>query len=59
MTSLRIGHAGLPVRNLEEEIHFLELLGATVTSIDRLARGRVAFSSTILTESALKSSLNR
>ena len=31
------------VRNLEEEIAFLEILGAEVTSIDRLGRGRVAF----------------
>ena len=43
MKRLKIGHVGLHVRNLEEEIKFLELLGAEVTSIDRLGRGRVAF----------------
>ena len=43
MSQLRIGHVGLHVRNLEEEIAFFEMLGAEVTSIDRLPRGRVAF----------------
>ncbi len=43
MSHLRIGHVGLHVRNLEEEIAFFEMLGAEVTSIDRLPRGRVAF----------------
>lgn len=43
MTPLRMGHLGLHVRNLEEEIEFLELLGAEVTSIDKMGRGRIAF----------------
>lgn len=43
MTSLQIAHVGLHVRDLEEEISFLKLLGAEVTSIDELPRGRVAF----------------
>ena len=43
MSQLKIGHVGLHVRNLEEEIAFFEMLGAEVTSIDRLPRGRVAF----------------
>ena len=43
MTPLRMGHLGLHVRNLEEEIAFLELLGAEVTSIDKMGRGRIAF----------------
>lgn len=43
MTSLQIAHVGLHVRDLEEEISFLKLLGAEVTSIDKLPRGRVAF----------------
>ena len=43
MTRLMIGHVGLHVRNLEEEIEFFKMLGAEVTSIDRLGRGRVAF----------------
>ncbi len=43
MNRLMIGHVGLHVRNLEEEIEFLELIGCEVTSIDRLPRGRVAF----------------
>lgn len=38
-----IGHVGLHVRNLEEEIEFLEILGAEVTGIDAMPRGRVAF----------------
>ncbi len=38
-----IGHVGLHVRNLEEEIEFLKLLGAEVTSTDATPRGRVAF----------------
>ena len=43
MSHLKIGHVGLHVRNLEEEIAFFEMLGAELTSIDRLPRGRVAF----------------
>ncbi len=43
MTKLKMGHLGLHVRNLEEEIEFLELLGAEVTSIDTMSRGRIAF----------------
>lgn len=44
MTRLTIGHVGLHVRNLEEEIAFLELIGGEVTSTDRMKRGtRVAF----------------
>ncbi len=43
MSRLKMGHIGLHVRNLEEEIEFLDLLGAEVTSIDALQRGRVAF----------------
>lgn len=43
MNRLTIGHVGLHVRNLEEEIEFLELLGCELTSIDKMARGRVAF----------------
>jgi catechol 2,3-dioxygenase-like lactoylglutathione lyase family enzyme len=43
VTQLKIGHVGLHVRNLEEEIAFFEMLGAELTSIDRLPRGRVAF----------------
>lgn len=38
-----IGHVGLHVRNLDEEIAFLEMLGASVTSMDAMPRGRVAF----------------
>lgn len=38
-----IGHVGLHVRNLDEEIGFLEILGAEVTSSDTTPRGRVAF----------------
>lgn len=40
---LFIGHVGLHVRNIEEELVFLEILGAELTSIDRTPRGRVAF----------------
>ncbi len=43
MEKLKMGHLGLHVRNLEEEIEFLELLGAEVTSIDTMSRGRIAF----------------
>ncbi len=43
MSRLKIGHIGLHVRNIEEELEFLDLLGAEVTSIDKLKRGRVAF----------------
>lgn len=38
-----IGHVGLHVRNLDEEIEFLQLLGAEVTSRDVTPRGRIAF----------------
>ena len=43
MTRLRIGHVGLHVRNIEEEVEFLELIGAEVTCVDRTPRGRLAF----------------
>ncbi len=43
MKALTIRHIGVHVRNLEEEIQFLELLGGTVTSTDELPRGRIAF----------------
>lgn len=43
MAGLKIGHIGLHVRDLEEEIAFLEMLGAQLTSIDKLPRARVAF----------------
>ena len=43
MERLSIGHVGLHVRDLEEEIAFLELLGAEVTCIDRAPVGRIAF----------------
>lgn len=38
-----IGHVGLHVRNLDEEIEFLKLLGAEVTSTGVTPRGRIAF----------------
>jgi len=43
MSRLKMGHIGLHVRNIEEELEFLNLLGAEVTSIGELQRGRVAF----------------
>jgi catechol 2,3-dioxygenase-like lactoylglutathione lyase family enzyme len=43
LSHLKIGHVGLHVRDLEEEIAFFDMLGAELTSIDRLPRGRVAF----------------
>ena len=43
MTPLKMGHLGLHVRDLEEEIAFLKLLGAEVTSTDMTPRGRIAF----------------
>ena len=43
MAGFRIAHVGLHVRNLEEEIKFLEMLGAKVTSMDVLKSVRVAF----------------
>jgi catechol 2,3-dioxygenase-like lactoylglutathione lyase family enzyme len=38
-----IGHVGLHVRSLDEEIEFLKVLGGTLTSIDVTPRGRIAF----------------
>ncbi len=43
MSRLKMGHIGLHVCNIEEELEFLGLLGAELTSIDSLPRGRVAF----------------
>ncbi len=44
MAGFRIAHVGLHVRDLEEEIAFLEILGAKVTSTDVMPTGRrVAF----------------
>jgi catechol-2,3-dioxygenase len=43
MTPLSIRHVGIHVRDIDEEMKFLSLLGAELTSIGRLQRGRVAF----------------
>jgi catechol-2,3-dioxygenase len=43
MTGFRIGHIGLHVRNIEEEVAFLRIIGGELTSVDRMPRGRVAF----------------
>jgi catechol 2,3-dioxygenase-like lactoylglutathione lyase family enzyme len=43
MNRLIIGHVGLHVRNLEEEIEFLEIIGGELTCIDRAPVGRIAF----------------
>ena len=43
MEHLTIGHVGLHVRDLEEGIAFLEMLGAEAARIDRAPAGRVAF----------------
>ncbi len=43
MAGFRIAHVGLHVRNLEEEIEFLEILGAAVTSTSVVKSVRVAF----------------
>lgn len=43
MAGFSIGHVGIHVRNLEEEIEFLKKLGGELTSMDRMPRGRVAF----------------
>lgn len=43
MSRLIIGHVGLHVRNLEEEIEFLEIIGAELTCIDSMPQGRIAF----------------
>lgn len=43
MARFRIEHVGLHVRNIEEELAFLEVLGAELTAIDRTKRGRIAF----------------
>ena len=43
MARLSIGHVGLHVRDLDEEIAFLEVIGGELTSIDRAPVGRVAF----------------
>ena len=43
MGALNIRHIGLHVRNIEEEMEFLSLLGAEITSIGTMKRGRIAF----------------
>jgi len=44
MTPLSIRHVGIHVRSIEEEMEFLSLLGAEVTSIGEIGRrGRIAF----------------
>jgi catechol-2,3-dioxygenase len=43
MTGFRIGHVGLHVRNIDEEVAFLKIIGGALTAIDRMPRGRVAF----------------
>ena len=44
MTGFQIGHIGLHVPDLEEELGFLKKLGATLTATDKMKNGtRVAF----------------
>lgn len=44
MSPLTIRHIGIHVRSIEEEVEFLSVLGAQVTSIGTLgSRGRIAF----------------
>jgi catechol-2,3-dioxygenase len=43
MATLDIRHIGLHVRNIEEEMEFLSLLGAEITSTGKMKRGRIAF----------------
>ena len=43
MTRLTLGHVGLHVRNIEEELEFLKLLDVELTAIDQTGRGRIAF----------------
>jgi catechol 2,3-dioxygenase-like lactoylglutathione lyase family enzyme len=43
MAPLTIRHVGIHVRDIDEEMGFLSLLGAELTSIGKLPRGRVAF----------------
>ena len=43
MSRLSIGHVGIHVRDLDEEIAFLALIGGELTCIDRAPVGRVAF----------------
>lgn len=43
MAPLAIRHVGIHVRDIDEEMEFLSLLGGQLTSIGRLPRGRVAF----------------
>lgn len=44
MTRLTIGHVGLHVRNIEEEVAFLEIIGGELTCIDTMKNGtRIAF----------------
>jgi catechol-2,3-dioxygenase len=44
MAPLTIRHVGIHVQNIEEEMEFLSLLGAEVTSIGKMGkRGRIAF----------------
>ncbi len=43
MAGFRIAHVGLHVRNLDEEIEFLEILGAAVTGTGVVKSVRVAF----------------
>lgn len=44
MKSLTIRHVGIHVRSMEEEMEFLSLLGAEITSMGTLgSRGRIAF----------------
>jgi len=44
MTPLTIRHVGIHVRDIDEEMEFLSLLGAKVTSIGKIGRrGRIAF----------------
>lgn len=43
MAKLTVRHVGLHVRSIEEEIAFLSVLGAEVTAIGNMKRGRIAF----------------
>lgn len=43
MDRLSIGHVGIHVQNIEEEVEFLSLIGCELTCIDETPRGRLAF----------------
>lgn len=49
MNRLTIGHVGLHVRNIEEEVDFMKIIGAEPTGVGKFPNGRLGYRATQVT----------